>query len=320
MKKTTPLIILAGPTAVGKSAHSVELSRRIGGSVISADSMQVYRGMDIGSAKIKPIETKGIPHYLIDILDPVEDFHVVKFQALAKEAMAEIAKNGRIPVLCGGTGFYIQALLYNIDFTTQEKDEALRNQLLEFARKEGNEALHQRLFSIDPEAAYAIPVNNVKRVIRAIEFYEASNGRRISEHNRNERAKPPAYPVLYLVLNEPRERLYQKIDERVEHMLQEGLVEEVRTLLESGVSMQTTAMQGLGYKETAAYLNGELTLEEAVRRIKRDSRHFAKRQLTWFKREPLARWIQKETYSYDENAVADQIEALARDFLTAYID
>ena len=301
-----PLVIIAGPTAVGKSAFAVALARRINGSVISADSMQVYRGMDIGSAKITLAEMQGIPHYLIDVLEPDEEFHVAKFQALAKEALDTIVSQGRIPILCGGTGFYIQALLYDISFTEQEDNPQLRNDLTAFYEAHGAEALHQKLEGVDPDAAAAIPFQNVKRVMRALEFY-AQSGQRISEHNASERQKPPAYHARYFVLTEPRDRLYEKINERVDAMMEQGLLAEVQALKERGFTRTDVAMQGLGYKELFAFLEGDCTLETAVYTIKRDSRHFAKRQLTWFKREHDVTWLAKEDYDYDNNRILEQM-------------
>ncbi len=315
---TSPLIIIAGPTAVGKSACAVELAKAVGGSVISADSMQVYRGMDIGSAKITTEEMQGIKHYLIDILDTDQEFHVALFKELAQEAMADCKKNGRIPILTGGTGFYIQALLYDIDFTAQEKDEDFRLEMARFAEEHGALALHERLAEVDPEGAAAIPVNNTKRVIRALEFYRQSGGLKISDHNRKERAKPPAYPALFFVLSEPRERLYQKINDRVDKMIALGLVDEVKTLMEKGCKKTDIAMQGLGYKEVISFLEGEITLDEAVFIIKRDSRHFAKRQLTWFKREPQAIWVEKEKFDYDEERIFKFIFNKTSNFLSTY--
>ena len=306
------LVIIAGPTAVGKSELAVSLAKRMGGSVLSADSMQVYQGMDIGSAKITPREQQGIMHYLIDILKPTEEFHVALFQQLAKQAFQEIREEGRLPILCGGTGFYIQAFLYDIDFTEQAKDEAYREELKTFADTYGPKELHSRLNKIDPEAADAIPPGNVKRVIRALEFYRQSNGQKISEHNKKERAKESAYNSFYFVLNEPREILYERIDRRVDRMMEQGLLEEVAGLRDSGIPRNAVSMQGLGYRELYGYLEGDYPLEEAVRLIKRNSRHFAKRQLTWFQREPDAIWIEKEEYSGDTGKILDFIEETVR--------
>lgn len=305
-----PMIILTGPTAVGKSALSVELAKKINGAVISADSMQVYRHMDIGSAKIMPEEMQGITHYMIDELEPDEEFHVVRFTTMAKEYLKEIYAAGKIPIIAGGTGFYIQALLYDIDFTEQQCDEAYRRQLEEQAKEHGAGYLHEMLRKVDPASAEAIHANNVKRVIRALEFYHLS-GQKISEHNETERQKQSPYNFAYFVLNDERAKLYERIDKRVDAMIEAGLVNEVQKLKDMGCSREMVSMQGLGYKEILAYLDGEYTLEEAVYIIKRETRHFAKRQLTWFKRERDVIWLDKQTFGYDEAAIlTDMISIL----------
>lgn len=305
-----PMIILTGPTAVGKSALSVELAKKINGAVISADSMQVYRHMDIGSAKIMPEEMQGITHYMIDELEPDEEFHVVRFTTMAKEYLKEIYAAGKIPIIAGGTGFYIQALLYDIDFTEQQCDEAYRRQLEEQAKEHGAGYLHEMLRKVDPASAEAIHANNVKRVIRALEFYHLS-GQKISEHNETERQKQSPYNFAYFVLNDERAKLYERIDKRVDAMIEAGLVNEVQKLKDMGCSREMVSMQGLGYKEILAYLDGEYTLEEAVYIIKRETRHFAKRQLTWFKRERDVIWIDKQTFGYDDVAIlTDMISIL----------
>ncbi len=297
-----PMIILTGPTAVGKSALSVELAKKINGAVISADSMQVYRHMDIGSAKITPEEMQGVTHYMIDELEPDEEFHVVRFVTMAKEYLKEIYADGKIPIIAGGTGFYIQALLYDIDFTEQQCDETYRGQLEDLAREHGAEYLHGMLREVDPASAEAIHANNIKRVIRALEFYHLS-GKKISEHNETERQKQSPYNFAYFVLTDERTKLYERIDRRVDAMMEAGLVEEVKKLKSMGCSRDMVSMQGLGYKETLAYLDGECTLEEAVYIIKRETRHFAKRQLTWFKRERDVIWLDKQAFSYDDAAI-----------------
>lgn len=297
-----PLVVLTGPTAAGKTKLSIELARAINGEIISADSMQVYRHMDIGSAKIRPEEMEGIPHYLVDILEPTQDFNVVLFQKYAKDAMAQIYAKGKIPILVGGTGFYIQSVLYDIDFTQNDEDTQLREELEQIAGQKGAEYLYQMLRECDPKSAEMIHANNVKRVIRAIEFYRQT-GQRISEHNEQEREKTSAYDSRYFVLTDERGKLYANIDKRVDQMLEDGLVEEVRKLMEMGCKRESTAMQGLGYKEIIAYLLGENTLDEAVYLIKRDTRHFAKRQLTWFRRERDVIWIEKDKFAYDNNQI-----------------
>ena len=305
-----PMIILTGPTAVGKSALSVELAKKINGAVISADSMQVYRHMDIGSAKITPEEMQGVTHYMIDELEPDEEFHVVRFVTMAKEYLKEIYADGKIPIIAGGTGFYIQALLYDIDFTEQQCDETYRGQLEDLAREHGAEYLHRMLREVDPASAEAIHANNIKRVIRALEFYHLS-GKKISEHNETERQKQSPYNFAFFVLTDERTKLYERIDRRVDAMMEAGLVEEVKKLKSMGCSRDMVSMQGLGYKETLAYLDGECTLEEAVYIIKRETRHFAKRQLTWFKRERDVIWLDKQAFGYDDAAIlTDMISIL----------
>lgn len=290
-----PLIILTGPTAVGKTASSIALAKAIGGEIISADSMQVYKYMDIGSAKIMPEEMDGVPHHLIDVLEPTEEFNVVRFQQMAKAAMEEIYARNHIPIIVGGTGFYIQALLYDIDFTENDGDTSYREELEKLAQEKGAEYLHERLREIDPVSAENIHANNVKRVIRALEFNHQT-GQLMSEHNEIERQKESPYNFAYFVLNDDRECLYDRINLRVDLMVKAGLVEEVQKLNEMGCTKDLVSMQGLGYKEILAYLDGECTLEDAIYVLKRDTRHFAKRQITWFKREPDVITVMKKDY------------------------
>lgn len=305
-----PMVILTGPTAVGKTALSIRLAKEINGAVISADSMQVYRHMDIGSAKIRPEEMQGVKHYLIDILEPEEEFHVVRFVEEAKAALEEIYRNGQIPIIAGGTGFYIQALLYDINFDGQDCDADYRRELEQITEKKGAEYLHRMLEEVDAESAKAIHANNTKRVIRALEFYHVS-GKKISEHNETEHQKESPYNFAYFVLTDERERLYKRIEARVDAMMEEGLLDEVRLLKERGATKEMVSMQGLGYKEILAYLDGEISLERAVYLIKRDTRHFAKRQLTWFRRERDVIWFDKEQYAYQEDAIlADMLTIL----------
>ncbi len=307
-KSLPKMIIVAGPTASGKSAAAVELAGRLNGSVISADSMQVYRGMDIGSAKITAEEMRSIPHYLIDCAQPSESWNVVRFQAEAKEALKDIYQKERLPVLAGGTGFYIQALLYDIDFTQMDEDGAFRKELEETAKAQGPEKLWEMLQQVDPEAAQAIHPHNVKRLIRALEFARQSGGEKISEHNKIQRSRPAAYDAVFFVLTMDRAKLYARIDARVDMMMEQGLLEETRKLRESGLAPEAVSMQGLGYKELYAYLDGRIaSLEEAVTLIKRNTRHFAKRQLTWFKREKDVIWVNRDDFA-DEQAMYDWME------------
>lgn len=304
--KKKPMVILTGPTAVGKTACSIALAKKINGAIISADSMQVYKYMDIGSAKIMPDEMQGIKHYLVDEFMPEEEFNIVVFQRKAKEALTEIYANGQIPIIVGGTGFYIQALLYDISFDRQDSDAALREKLLKYASEYGVHALHERLREIDPVSYETIHENNIKRVIRAIEFYEKS-GRPISEHNEEEQHKESPYNFAYFVLTDDRQNLYDRIEKRVDLMIKNGLVDEVTRLKEMGYHRDMVSMQGLGYKEMFDYLDGKCTLEEAIYIIKRETRHFAKRQLTWFRRERDVIWIDKRDYSYKEDEILKKI-------------
>lgn len=313
-KTKKPLIILTGPTAVGKTKLSIELAKAVNGQMISADSMQVYRHMDIGTAKIRPEEMQDIPHYLIDVLDPWESFDVVRFQTMAKEALEKIYTAGAIPIVVGGTGFYIQALLYNIDFDENDSETGYRSELQSFTDRHGVEALHDRLRQVDEKSADMIHPNNIKRVIRALEFYHQT-GTRISEHNETQRQKESPYRFVYFVLDDERERIYRRIDQRIDQMLDQGLVAEVKQLRDMGCTRDMVSMQGLGYKEILAYLDGECTLEEAVYILKRDTRHFAKRQLTWFRREHEVRWIERQEYPDEAAMLQAMLAQLPPEFL-----
>lgn len=304
MTEKKKLVILTGPTAVGKTKLSIELAKRIGGEVISADSMQVYKHMDIGSAKIMPDEMDGVQHHLIDVLEPTQEFDVFCFQQMAKEKMQEIYERGHIPVIVGGTGFYIQSVLYDIDFSQSGENQELRAELEMLAQKEGTYRLHEMLREIDAKSAEEIHANNVKRVIRAIEYYHLT-GQKISEHNQQQREKESPYNFCYFVLNDDRARLYERIDTRVDEMLKAGLLDEVQRLLSMGCVRESTAMQGLGYKEMIDYLKGNTDYDRAVYLIKRDTRHFAKRQLTWFKRERSVDWVNREEFAQDEGKMLD---------------
>ncbi len=293
------LVVLTGPTAVGKTKLSIALAKAIGGEIISADSMQVYRGMDIGSAKIRPDEMEDVPHHLIDVLDPQEGFDVTRFQALAKEAIDQIISRGHIPILVGGTGFYIQSVVYDIDFTDNKRDDSYRKML---EMKKDPALLHAMLEKEDPAAAAAIHPNNVRRTIRALEFLHQT-GDKISEHNERERQKESPYRFCYFVLTQDRKSVYERIDQRVDIMLKDGLEDEVRRLKEDGMTPDMTSMKGLGYAEMLRYLSGEIPYDETVRLIKRNTRHFAKRQITWFKREKEVIWIDREDYHCDDEKI-----------------
>ncbi len=307
MKK--PMIILTGPTAAGKTSLSIALAKAVNGAVISADSMQVYKKMDIGTAKIMPEEMDGVDHYLVDELDPAEEFHVARFQSMAKEALEAIYAKGQIPIIVGGTGFYIQALLYDIAFEDTKKDDSYRLSLEAIAKEKGNHYLHEMLREVDPEGAAAIHENNVKRVIRALEYYKET-GEKISVHNEREKQKESPYNAAYFVLTHERPVLYDRINYRVDLMAEQGLVEEVRKLKEEGYDRSYVSMQGLGYKEILSYLDGEITLEEAIYLIKRDTRRFAKRQITWFGREKDVIWVEKQQFTGDEAILAHMLSII----------
>lgn len=298
------LVVLTGPTAVGKTKLSIELAKKIGGEIISADSCQVYKHMDIGSAKIRPEEMGGIPHFLVDELEPSEEFNVVVFQQKAKQYMKEIYERGHIPILVGGTGFYIQAVLYDIHFSQDDDNHQIRENLENLAREKGAAYMHEELRKIDPASADVIHANNVKRVIRALEYYKLT-GQRISEHNEEQRNNESPYDFSYFVLNDHREFLYERIDKRVDEMITEGLVDEVKHLKKLGYDRSYVSMQALGYKEIFGYLEGEISLDEAIYIIKRDTRHFAKRQITWFKREKEVLWVNKPDFDYNNDKILD---------------
>ena len=298
---------MTGPTAVGKTDLSIDLAKAVNGEIVSADSMQVYKYMDIGSAKIKPEEMKGIRHHLVDAIEPDEDFNVVRFQKMAKAALDEIYKNGKIPIVTGGTGFYIQALLYDIDFEDTKEDTSYRNSLEALAEEKGCEYVHKMLEEVDKKAAMEIHPNNTKRVIRALEYFKET-GRPISEHNEEQRRKDSPYQFVYFVLNRARATLYDRINLRIDQMLEAGLLDEVKSLAEKGYTKDMVSMQGLGYKEILAYLDGEMTMEEAIYILKRDTRHFAKRQLTWFKREKDVTWIDLDTFQSRQQVRNEMIQ------------
>lgn len=313
-EKRPPLIVLTGPTGVGKTDISINLAKAVNGEIISADSIQVYKYMDIGSAKILPDEMQGVKHYLVDELDPSEEFNVYLFKKMALDAMEEIYSKNKIPIIVGGTGFYIQSVLYDIDFSEEtDGDSSIRRKYEMIAVEKGNHYVHELLEKVDSESAMAIHENNLKRVIRSLEYFEINN-KKISIHNKEESKKESPYNFAYFVLNRERDILYERINKRVDIMINDGLVSEVRKLLDMGYSPDLVSMQGVGYKEMVSYLNGEYTLEETIEIIKRDTRRFAKRQLTWFRREKDVTFINYEDYDNDSqavcNAMIDIIESI----------
>lgn len=304
-----PLIILTGPTAVGKTDLSIRLAKEIGAEIISADSMQVYKTMDIGTAKISVNEMQGVTHHLIDIREPEEGFDVATFKTLANEAINKIYSNGHIPLIVGGTGFYIQAVLYNVDFTETGKDSEYRDYLNALAKEHGNEYIHNMLTEVDEESAKNIHANNLKRVIRALEFYKET-GTKISEHNEKEGSKKSPYNFCYFVLNDDRQILYDRIDKRVDDMFESGLEDEVSQLIERGLKREDISMQGIGYKEFFDFYDGIIDKNQLISNIKQDTRHFAKRQLTWFRREPDVCMININEYNSRDEVFVSMLNIL----------
>ena len=297
------LLVIVGPTAVGKTALSIELAKQLNGEIISGDSMQVYRGMDIGTAKIKPDEMESIPHYLIDILNPDQPFSVAEFQQDAKSLITMINARHKLPMIVGGTGLYIQSVIYEYQFSEAPKDEALRLEWEEFARLHGKEALHSRLKEVDPITAQRLHLNDVKRIIRALEIYQLT-GKSMADFQQRSPESP--YQLCLLGLTMERSLLYERINLRVDVMMNQGLVKEVESLLEKGYLGSLPSMQGIGYKEVVQYLEGRISLEEAVELIKKNSRNFAKRQLTWFRSMKDIHWLDM-TNSGDKQSLVENI-------------
>ncbi|MDD2212162.1 MAG: tRNA (adenosine(37)-N6)-dimethylallyltransferase MiaA [Clostridia bacterium] len=289
MGRLQPLVVIVGPTASGKTKIAVDLALRTGGEIISGDSMQVYRNMDIGTAKIKPAETKGVPHHLLDIKDLDEPFSVAEFQKLAREKITEIAGRGKIPFLVGGTGLYIQAVIDPYEFTEQQNVLPYRHKLFSLAKEKGGNYLYQLLLNVDPVSAEKIHPHDLKRVSRALEYYHLT--RKPISGNRKAAPKKSLYNLALIGLTLERSFLYQRIEQRVDQMMAEGLLGEVKSLLSKGYSLDLPAMQGLGYRQLINYLQGDYNLTEAVTLIKRETRRFAKRQLTWFRRDPRIKWF-----------------------------
>ncbi|MBR6238463.1 MAG: tRNA (adenosine(37)-N6)-dimethylallyltransferase MiaA [Lachnospiraceae bacterium] len=306
-----PLVLLGGPTGAGKSDIALALAERIDGEIISADSVAVYRGLDIGSAKPDSDMLSSVKHHLIDVLDPDEYFGVDVFADMAKKAVVEIYQKGRVPIIVGGTHFYIQALLYDIDFEDEpEHDDEYRDKLYEIAKdSDGPDKLHNMLLECDPEYASSVHMNNVKRVIRALEYVHYT-GRKFSEYNEEQKKRTSPYDFAYFALNLDRQKLYERIDKRVDLMVEAGLVDEVKSLVDAGYGADLSSMSSIGYKEICAYLNGEYDLTRAIELIKQNSRHFAKRQLTWLRKEEDVIYIDRDKYGTDE-AVAHICDVLA---------
>ena len=293
------LVVITGPTAVGKTDISIKLAKEINGEIISADSIQVYKDLNIGSAKITEDEMDGVKHYLIDVLEPTDDFDIYTFKQMAEDAIEEIYAKGKVPIIVGGTGFYIQSVLYDVDFEETEVDMEYRKELEELAKINGNEYVHKMLEDVDPEYAAGIHPNNIKRVIRALEFYHENNFP-LSEHNAEQKENESPYNFAYYVLNDDRDVLYDRINKRVDLMFEKCLVDEVKAL---GLDKTNQSMQGIGYKEVLEYLNDNLSLEETKELIKKNTRHFAKRQLTWFRHEKVVQMIDYRDFDRDVNKV-----------------
>lgn len=306
-----PLIILTGPTSVGKTSLSISLAKAVNGEIISADSMQVYKYMDIGTAKITSKEMEDIPHYLISEFMPDEEFNVVKFQKYAKDYINAIYEKNKIPILVGGTGFYIQAVLYDIDFEESNSDYSYREELTQLAINMGPLFLHELLTKVDPSSAEAIHPNNLKRIIRALEYVKQT-GEPISAHNEEQRNRKSPYLYRYFVLNKERSNLYEAINNRVDIMINNGLVNEVKQLLDMGYTKDMVSMQGLGYKELIDFIEGHYSLEEAIYKLKKDTRHYAKRQLTWFKREKDVTWVNKDNFTKEDEILEFLLEDLKK--------
>ncbi|WP_026293882.1 tRNA (adenosine(37)-N6)-dimethylallyltransferase MiaA [Saccharibacillus kuerlensis] len=289
MSSKPKLLVLIGPTAVGKTRLSIEIAKAFSCEIISGDSMQVYRGMDVGTAKISEAEMEGVPHHLIDIHDPDDPFSVSEFQERCDALIPEITARGNVPFIVGGTGLYIESFCYRYEFAESGADEEFRREQAQFAETYGTEALHDRLREIDPESAARLHPNDTRRVIRALEIYKLT-GETLSERLAGQKKTTP-YDLCLIGLTMDRQMLYNRIEERIDQMMEQGLIEEVRALQDRGYTPDMVSMQGLGYKEIWPYLNGSTTLEEAVYRLKRDTRHFAKRQLSWFRHMHDIQWV-----------------------------
>ena len=300
------LIVLTGPTAVGKTSLSIALAKAVGGEIISADSMQVYKYMNIGTAKITEEEKCGIPHFLIDELEPDEEFNVTIFKNKVMGYIKDIKSRGKVPIIVGGTGFYIQSVIYDINFNEYGDDSKVRKKYEAMAETLGKSELHKKLALVDREYADSVSYNNVKKVVRALTFFEMT-GEKLSEHNKRERERSSPFDFAYFVLTMDRKKLYERIDKRVDLMFDMGLVEEVKALMAKGYDKSLVSMQGIGYKEVIDYLSGKTSLEECIDIIKRDTRHFAKRQLTWFKREKVVTYIDKDEFDAEDKCLKEML-------------
>ena len=299
MKKTKNLLILVGPTAVGKTGISIDLAKKINGEIISADSMQIYKYMDIGTAKIKEDEMENIPHYLIDIDYPDEEFTVAEYKNKAEKHIDKINDYGNIPIMVGGTGLYLNSIVYELRFTAVEANEKFREKYMEIADLNGNQYIYDELLKVDETSAKRINPNDRKRIIRALEiFYET--GKPMSDYNKDFRKEVDKYNLVMIGLTMDRAKLYSRINERVDLMLNDGLIEEVQKLLDMGYTKDLVSMQGIGYKEIISYLEKNIGLDEATEILKRNTRRYAKRQLTWFRRDNRIKWIDVNQFNSTE--------------------
>lgn len=305
MNKKDNIVVIAGPTAVGKSALGIELAKKLNGEIVSADSMQIYKAMDVGTAKVTEEEMEGIPHHLIDIVEPDVNFNVNDFKNMANEAIDDILSRGKLPIMVGGTGFYIQAVLKDVDFTEENTDYLLREYFDKKAStEEGRDELYNRLLIIDKDYADTVHKNNIKRVIRALE-YNYLTGQKMSVHNKQEESREYKYNAACIFLNDDRSRLYDRIDQRVDKMVEDGLFEEVKSLLDNDIPRNCTAIQAIGYKEVVDYYDGCTDKDRTIELIKQDTRHYAKRQVTWFIREKEFEEIDISTLNYDKKKITE---------------
>lgn len=307
------LVAIVGPTAIGKTSISIELAKILNGEIVSADSMQIYKYMNIGTAKPTIEERQGIPHHMMDIVEPDEDFNAAMYQQGAKEAIEHIYTNGKLPILVGGSGLYVNSIVYPLDFTTATEDHELRAKLYKTVEEKGNHYLHQKLSKIDPTTGKKVHPNDVKRIVRAMEIYYLT-GKPMSEHKQNLQKAYIPYDLTMIGLYMDRSRLYERINARVDNMLELGLIDEVKSLRNMGYKRNLISMQGLGYKEIIAYLEDESSLEDAIGILKRDTRRFAKRQYTWFKKDKRIHWVnienfdsEDELYDYFKNYILSKI-------------
>ncbi|MBR0596613.1 tRNA (adenosine(37)-N6)-dimethylallyltransferase MiaA [Sinanaerobacter chloroacetimidivorans] len=295
------IVIIAGPTAVGKTKYAIEIAKHFHGEIVSADSMQIYKYMDIGSAKPTPEELAEVHHYLVDQIDPRNEFSVAEYQTMAKDCICNIFRNHKLPIISGGTGLYLNSLIYDMNFSVMPKQTDIRERLEEEAREHGNEYVHDRLKVLDPDAAERIHPNNLKKVIRALEVLETS-GEGIREFKESF-VKTKDYGYILIGLLRDREELYGRIDQRVDLLVEKGLIKEVEQLLDKGLKADHISMKGIGYKEIIGYLNGEYDRDEAIRLVKRNTRHYAKRQLTWLRRYSDMKWFNLSDYETENDAL-----------------